>query len=559
MNQGTLVIVNLLGGIALLLWGVRMVRTGVMRAWGDSLKHFIEVRLGNRPSAFVAGASATAILGSGTATTLIVAGLAASGAIGTSLGLAVLLGADVGSAIVSALFASGSSFALWASPILIFAGYVTFSLSREFRPHNIGRIMIGLGLMLMSLKLISSATMPLRDASLFHDVLAAIGHEPLLAFLAGALMAWGFHSTLAVILLIASFVANGSLELGGALAFILGLNLGGGLPAITSTLTLPPSGRRLPVANLMCRGIASIIGIALLARFVPYFQRIPFDATSVALVFHAGFNIFVGLVFLPLTKLIEKQVIKIVPDEKMDADQLAAPRYLDMQSLTSPSIALSNALLETVRMSEVLNRMFDTALTALRQKSTETLKLLRPLDERLNTFQNAIQSYLVDLTQTQLTSQEARRALEVTLYVSNLEHAGDIIHLNLSDRIKAKAKENIDFSTEEQAAFDNLCLIIHDNIRLATGVLSSGDIEGAKRLIAQKDAFRKLENTVLDQHFKSGKTAKKGALRRSALYVDMIRDLHRINSHIVSAGYPIVDAAGLLRGSRLRHEAKKTP
>jgi phosphate:Na+ symporter len=559
LNEGTLVIINLLGGIALLLWGVRMVRTGVLRAWGDSLKHFIEVRLGNRPSAFVAGASATAILGSGTATTLIVAGIAASGAIGTSLGLAVLLGADVGSAIVSALFASGSGFALWASPILIFAGYVTFSVSREFRPHNIGRIMIGLGLMLMSLKLISSATMPLREASLFHDVLAAIGREPLLAFLVGALMAWGFHSTLAVILLIASFVANGSLELAGAIAFILGLNLGGGLPAITSTLALPPSGRRLPVANLICRSIAAIIGIAFISRIIPLMQLIPFDATSVALAFHAGFNLLVGLAFLPLTKLIEKQVLKIVPDEKMDADQLAAPRYLDVQSLSSPSIALSNALLETVRMSEVLNRMFDTALSALRLKSTETLKLLRPLDVRLNTFQNAIQSYLVDLTQTQLTAMEARRALEVTLYVSNLEHAGDIIHLNLADRIKAKAKENIDFSMEEQAAFDDLCLIVHDNIRLATGVLSSGDIEGAKRLIAQKDAFRKLENGVLDQHFKSDKQAKRGALRRSALYVDMIRDLHRINSHIVSAGYPIVDAAGLLRGSRLRSDTENQP
>jgi phosphate:Na+ symporter len=556
LNEGTLVIINLLGGIALLLWGVRMVRTGVLRAWGDSLKHFIEVRLGNRPSAFVAGASATAILGSGTATTLIVAGIAASGAIGTSLGLAVLLGADVGSAIVSALFASGSSFALWASPILIFAGYVTFSVSREFRPHNIGRIMIGLGLMLMSLKLISSATMPLREASLFHDVLAAIGREPLLAFLVGALMAWGFHSTLAVILLIASFVANGSLELAGAIAFILGLNLGGGLPAITSTLALPPSGRRLPVANLICRSIAAIIGIAFISRITPLMQLIPYDATSVALAFHAGFNVLVGLAFLPLTKLLEIQVLKIVPDEKMDADQLAAPRYLDIQSLSSPSIALSNALLETVRMSEVLNRMFDTALSALRLKSTETLKLLRPLDVRLNTFQNAIQSYLVDLTQTQLTAMEARRALEVTLYVSNLEHAGDIIHLNLADRIKAKAKENIDFSMEEQAAFDDLCLIVHDNIRLATGVLSSGDIEGAKRLIAQKDAFRKLENGVLDQHFKSDKQAKRGALRRSALYVDMIRDLHRINSHIVSAGYPIVDAAGLLRGSRLRSDTE---
>ena len=559
MNDGTLVIVNLLGGIALLLWGVRMVRTGVLRAWGDKLKHFIEIRLNSKASAFLAGASATAILGSGTATTLIVAGIAASGAIGTALGLAVLLGADVGSAIVSSLFASGSSLALRASPVLIFAGYVTFSVSREFRPHNIGRIMIGLGLMLMSLQLISSATAPLREASLFHDLLSAIGREAFLAFLVGAIMAWGFHSTLAVILLIASFVANGSLELTGALGFILGLNFGGCLPAITSTLTLPPAGRRLPVANLLCRGIAAMIGLAFLQRIAPAVQLIPLNAVTLALAFHAAFNLAVGLFFLPLTRIIEKLAIKLVPDEKLDADQLAAPRYLDMKSLESPSIALSNALLETVRMSEVLNRMFETALSALRQNSTETLKLLKALDERLNAFQGAIQSYLVDLTQTQLTSVEARRALEITLYVSNLEHAGDVIHLNLSDRIKAKAKEGIAFSLEEQAAFDDLCLIIHDNIRLATGVLSSGDLDGARRLIAQKDAFRKLENTVLDQHFKSGNQSKRGGLRRSALYVDMIRDLHRVNSHIVSAGYPIVDAAGLLRGSRLRNEAKKAP
>ncbi len=556
MNPGTLVIINLLGGVALLLWGVRMVRTGVLRAWGDRLKLFIEQRLSNRVSAFLAGATATAILGSGTATTLIVAGIAASGAIGTALGLAVLLGADVGSAIVSAIFASGSSFALWASPILIFVGYVTFSASREFRPHNIGRIMIGIGLMLMALQLITVATAPLREATLFHSVLAAVGREPMLAFIVGAALAWAFHSTLAVILLIASFVANGSLELAGAIGFILGLNFGGGLPAISSTLTLPPAGRRLPVANLICRGLAAIVALAFAQRISGLALLVPLDAVSVALAFHAAFNGVIGLVFLPVTTWIGKLASQIVPDQKLEADQLAAPRYLDVKSLESPSIALSNALLETVRMSEVLNRMFDTALSALRSKSTETLKQLKALDERLNAFQTAIQSYLVELTQTQLTSVEARRALEVTLYVSNLEHAGDIIHLNLSDRIKAKAKEGIEFNIEEQAAFDNLCLIIHDNIRLATGVLSSGDVEGAKRLIAQKDAFRKLENEVLDQHFRSDNQAKRGALRRSALYVDMIRDLHRINSHIVSAGYPIVEAAGLLRGSRLRNEAK---
>ena len=554
MNPGTLVIVNLLGGVALLLWGVRMVRTGVMRAWGDRLKSFIEHRLGSRVSAFAAGGFATAILGSGTAMTLIVAGIAASGAIGTALGLAVLLGADVGSAIVSSIFASGSSLALWASPILLFVGFVIFSFSEEFRPHNVGRILIGLGLMLLSLKLIKEATVPLSEASLFHEVLAAVGGEPALAFIVGAILAWAFHSTLAVILLIASFLANGSLEVAGALSFILGINFGGGLPAVSGTLALPPAARRLPLANLFCRALTAIATMAFIGRITPYVTFMPMGPVETTVAFHTLFNIATGLIFLPFIRPVERLMLRLLPDENQDADSLASPRYLDARALSTPSVALSNAMLETVRMSEVLDRMFETALTALRKGSLETLKLLKVQDERLNAYQSAVQSYLADLAQSELSPAEARRALEITLYISNLEHAGDVIHLNLSDRIRAKAKESIAFSVDEQASLDDLCLIIHENIRLATGVLSSGDLEGAKRLIAQKDAFRALENRVLDAHFREGARGKGGALRRSALYVDMIRDLHRVNSHVVAAGYPIVDAAGLLRGSRLRSE-----
>ncbi len=557
MNPGTLVIVNLLGGVALLLWGVRMVRTGVMRAWGDRLKSFIEHRLGNRGSAFVAGGFATTILGSGTAMALIVAGIAASGSMSTALGLAVLLGADVGSAIATSIFASGSNFALWTSPILIFVGSVIFSHTEEFRPRNVGRILIGLGLMLLSLQLVKMASAPLSTASLFHEVLATLGREPLLAFIVGALLAWAFHSTLAAILLIASFLASGSLEAEGALSFILGINFGGGLPAVFATLALSAAARRLPLANLFCRGLAAIVGVAFINRLTPLVVELPLGPVEIAVAFHALFNIAAALVFLPVTGLVERLMVKLMPDEKREADSLAVPRYLDPSALPTPSVALSNALLETVRMSEVLDRMFDTALTALRSGSLETLKLLRGLDERLNSYQTALQSYLGDLAQNELSPQESRRALEITLYTSNLEHAGDVIHLNLADRIRAKAKESITFTVEEQASFDDLCLIIHDNLRMATGVLSSGDIQGAKRLIAQKDAFRTLENKVLDEHFRIGRRGKGGALRRSALYVDMIRDLHRINSHIVSVGYPIVDAAGLLRGSRLRKEQAK--
>ena len=552
MNDSTAVIVNLLGGVALLLWGVRMVRTGVMRAWGDRLRNFIQQRLGNRVSAFAAGGVATAILGSGTAMALIVSGIAASGAIGTALGLAVLLGADVGSAIVSAAFASGASFTLWASPILLFAGYVTFSYSQDFRPHNVGRILIGLGLMLLSLQLIKHATNPLSSVTLFHDVLTAVGGQPLLAFLIGAGLAWLFHSTLAVILLIAAFLTNGSLEVSGALAFILGVNFGGGLPAVTATLALSPEARRLPLANLFCRGVASLTGIAFINWLVNYVALSPLRPVETAVGFHAAFNIVTALVFLPLIGPVEKLMKRLLPDQRPEEDRLASPRYLDRRSLDTPSVALSNAVLETVRMSELLDRMFETALDALRAGRLETLKLLKEIDDRLNTYQTALQAFLADLSQRDLSPSESRRALEITLYVSNLEHAGDVIQLNLADRITAKAKESIEFTGEEHASLDDLCLIIHDNLRLATGVLSSGDVEGAKRLIAQKDAFRDLYGKVLDDHFRSANRRQAGALRRSALYVDLVRDLHRINSLIVQAGYPIADAAGMLRGSRLR-------
>ena len=554
MNPGTAVIVNLLGGIALLLWGVRMVRTGVMRAWGDRLRNFIEHRVGNRVSAFLAGGIATAILGSGTAMTLIVAGLASAGAISTALGLAVLLGADVGSAIVSSVFASGSTLALWASPILLFAGYVVHSWSSELRPHNMGRILIGLGLMLLSLTLIRQASAPLSHATLFHQVLMAVGREPVLAFLIGAGLTWLFHSSLAVILLIASFLATGSLSIGGALAFILGINFGGGLPAVTASLAQPPVARRLPLANLLCRGSLAVLGLGFVERIIPHVELLPLRPVEAAVGFHAAFNILAGLLFLPLTGPLAGLMERLLPESPEDRDRLSRPRYLDPKSAGTPAVALANVLLETVRMTELLERMFDTALEALRSGSIGRLESLKPMDDRLNAWQIQLQTYLAGLAQEQLSPEDSRRALELTLYISNLEHAGDVIQLNLAERIEAKVRESIGFTDGEIESLAHLCRIIHDNLKLATAVLSSRDVEGAKRLISQKDAFRELQNEVLDKHFRTGARGKGEALRRSALYVDMIRDLNRINALVVSAGYPIVDAAGLLRGSRLRQD-----
>jgi len=291
-------------------------------------------------------------------------------------------------------------------------------------------------------------------------------------------------------------------------------------------------------------------------RLIAYLPPTPANPLQWALGFHVGFNVGVALLFLPLVSFVALITRRLVPDATALADPLAAPRYLDPTAIATPAAALANAGIELARMGEVLDRMFQTALKAMAGSSLEMLKQVEGQDTRLNAYQQAIQAYVNDVSQGKLSPEETRRALEVTLYASNLEHAGDIIQLNLKDRIRAKIKEALDFTEEEQARLAELCLIIQNNIRLASSVTTSRDVSAAQHLIGQKDEFRQLENQVMEAHFKASLANKATALRQSALYIDMIRDLHRINSHVVAAGYPIVDDAGLLRSSRLREKQK---
>lgn len=550
--SGTFVIINLLGGVALLLWGVRMVKTGIMRAFGDRLKAFLEQRLANRYTAFGGGIIATAILGSATAMALIVAGLAGSGALNATTGLAVLLGADVGSAVISAVLASGSSSATAIAPILLFIGYLLFSATSEYRPKNIGRVLLGLGLMLFALKLVVGATAPLREASLFHEALSAISAEPILGFLLGAVLAWLCHSTLAVVLLISSFVLNGSLDMASALPLVLGLNFGGGLPAISATLDQPATARRLPIANMVCRGALALAALAATRPLVELLALLPIDDLHAVAAIHVAFNILAALIFLPLAPLVLRLVSRFTRDPDSVEDPLAAPRYLDRAALATPAIALSNAAMETVRMSELLTRMLAVTLKVLQSRKLEALKELGPIDAKLGNYLHAIHGYVGELTQGELSPQDARRAFEIVLYASNLEHAGDVIKLNLADRIKAKVKQNVEFSPAQAAALETLVQLVRDCLLLVPGAVTSRDLQAATRLAAHKDLFRQLEDQTIDDHLNQDATSPRVSLRASALFVDLIRDLHRINSHIAAAAYPVIEAAGLLNTTRLK-------
>ncbi len=555
MRPGAEILINLVAGVAMLLWGVRMVRTGVTRAWGDWLKGFLRTKLSRHHRAVAAGLGATLILQSGTATALILAGLAGSGLITPSAGLAALLGADLGSATVSALFSVAGPHAGLLSPIFIITGYSVFVWSTTFRMRNAGRVMLGLGLMFLALKLIVDATDPIRHSELFRELVAAAGGEPLIALIVGAAAVWLSQSTLPVFLVVTSFVHAGTLDLAAAFCLILGMNVGGGLPAVLATAAQPLEARRLPLANFICRTGTALLLLPFAGDLATAMSAWGGSPVIKAALFHVGFNLLLALAFLPLVEPVMQLMRKVLPERPVPEDGPGPPRYLDPLSLEMPAIALSNVQAEITRMTEILDRMFELVAEVLRNGKLEPLKLIKRHEERLTAYQSAIHVYLADLSQIELEPDDSRRAMEIALFVSNLEHAGDVIDLNLRDRLKAKIKESIEFSPAQRAVLDTLVGIVRDNLRLAAGVLASGDIGGARHLINQKAAFRTIENRVIDEHLRPGSGGWSEAPRASALFVDLVRDLHRINSHVISAAYPIADKAGLLLGTRLKEQS----
>src|SRR5690606_27232721 len=252
-QQGaTLLLLNLAAGVALLLWGVRMVRTGVTRAFGAELRRHLSRALRQRVSGFFAGMGITAILQSSTATALIVASFAGRGLIAGTVALGVMLGADVGTTIAAQILSLDLG---WLSPLALIVGVGMFTATENNLRRHIGRMLIGFGLMLLALKLIMAASLPLRESPALGLVLRPLDHEPLIGVLLAALMTWAAHSSLAMILLFGSLAATGTIDAPLVIALVLGANLGGAIAPFVATAGQPAAARRAPLGNLLMRAV----------------------------------------------------------------------------------------------------------------------------------------------------------------------------------------------------------------------------------------------------------------------------------------------------------------
>ena len=531
-----------------MLWGLRMVRIGISESWGSEIRSTLGASLNNRFKAFLSGLGVTMLLQSSSATALLTASFSGQGMLTTATALAILLGADVGTTLVAQIL----TFDLSAlSPILVALGVAMFTYSSGGRMRDIGRMLLGLGMMLLALKLVVAASLPMRESLVIQQIFMSLGQDLALAVIFGAVIAWAAHSSLATVLLVITLASTNVLGTTVAFAFVLGANIGSAIPPFIATLGANRGARQPPLGNLLFRICGVVIAIPLIGLIANLMSPLEISSARQIATFHMLFNLALAMLCFPLIDRMVELTARFIPKDT-EVNDAMEPRELDRGAFETPLAALVNAEREVLRMGEVVERMLRNAFIALKKNDYALAQRTREMDQLANEFYDGVKRYLTALARETLGKKESERCNEILAFATDLEHIGDIISGDMIRNIlRKKLVTRSKMSLQDREDLNNLYQPVLKSFELSFNVFTSRDVAMARQLLARKYKFVKREKKAVMNHLQKIRDDSSYDSRLSALQLDVLRDLKRINSHLTSVAYPILEDAGQLR-NRLR-------
>jgi phosphate:Na+ symporter len=550
--MGSTVILDLMGGVALLLWGLHMVHSGIVRAFGADLRRLLGIALHNRFRAFLAGAFVTALLQSSTATGLMAASFVTGGTVDLVPALAVMLGANVGTTLVVQVLSFNIAV---LTPILLFAGVIAFKRGGRTWTRDLGRAAIGIGLMLLALHIFLGALTTTESSAAVRALLGAITSQPILCLLVAAAFTWAAHSSVAVVLVVMSLGAAQLISPTAVIAMVLGANVGSSLnPLIEATQPGNPASRRLPIGNVLTRLVGCALVLPLLHPIADTLQKFEPNSARLAADFHTTFNVVLALLFIGPLDLVARMLTRWLPDQPKAADP-GTPVYLDSSAAGTPAVALVCAAREVLRTGDVIETMLRQAMTALLTNDRKLVAEISRMDDAVDSLNDAVKLYVTRMTRDSLDDRDGFRAMEIISFSINLEHVGDIVDKNLMDLASKKIRRGITFSKEGEADLVEFHQQVLDSLKLAVGIFMSGDMNIARQLIAAKTQLREKEFAAAERYLGRLREGTPETIESYSLDLDILRDLKRIHSHLCSAAYPVLERAGALQRSRLKDSA----
>jgi phosphate:Na+ symporter len=544
----TLFIIQIAGAAALLIWSVRLVRTGVERAFVVQLRLWLRRSTRSRLLAAATGLASAMLLQSSTAVAVLVTGFVSGGSVAAVVGLAILLGADIGSALVAKVLLVRM---VWLEPLLLLAGVALFLRSPQRRLRQTGRILIGLALIFVSLDMIRNATAPLVDSAGAETVMLYLGRDVMTAFLLGAAFAWVVHSSVAAVLLFVTLVSQGLLPQSAAVAMVLGANLGGTMIAYLLTYSDPVEARRMIVSNLVLRGGGAGLALMSLTLAKPSLDWLGATDAAVVINLHVFFNVLVAFIALPLLgpvmRLAETLMIKRT-DLASAAGLLSA---LDPLALKAPDRALSCAAREIIRMGEMTETMLRSVEPLYHKWNDETASLIGARAQALQAMHFELKLYLATLNRTELDRSAASRSMHLSTVAVNLEGASDMIARNMVDMARRLNAEGLAFSDQGKAEISDFHDRVLSNAQLALNVMMTQNPAEARDLVAQKEAVRAIEQNLQLKHLERLREGRVESIETSNIHQETLRALKHVNTAFSMVAHPILLETGDLLESRL--------
>ena len=543
-------LIGLAGGVALLIWGLKRVQQGMKRAFGGRLTYFIRDRFEGVWSALGLGVMLTLVLQSSTASALLASSLGVQG----QAGLALLLGADVGTTIVALVL----SFDLSAlSPLLVAIGVFMELRAKDKRQHGIGEALMGLGLMLLALGLLRQQAVPLQGSELFSDILRSLIAEPWLAIVFAALLTFLLHSSLVMVLLLAGLVGAGGIDVDSGLLLILGVNIGSaGIPVYLSRKSSNAK-RVAPLGNLILRTIGAMAFYPWVAEVHAGLNYVSMDPAWQVVLMHCLFNVTVAAFGMLIVSKLAGWIDTRLPRETVAP--LPSPKYLKNVQDTAPSAALANVVRDTLTMGELLEDMLREVHLGMTERYDALEKKIHQSDDIIDDFHQQINAYLLELGGQDLTEDERHRCQDLLLFITNIEHAGDTLERSMTLLLKKKNSLHIDFTEYEREALDTSMKAVFKVMPISFQVMMSEDVSSARGLIQAKHEFNTNHQKYLDGQQHRSMHAEKANPVAHSLFTDLMRDIKRLHSHFTAIAYPVLNREGEMRTSRWRGYSDPKP
>jgi phosphate:Na+ symporter len=384
-------------------------------------------------------------------------------------------------------------------------------------------------------------------------VLDAISLEPFIAVLLAAALTWAAHSSVAVVLLVMSLAAKGVASPEVAFALVLGANLGTAInPVLEGATGGDPAARRLPLGNLLNRVVGCGVALLTVPYIAPLMMAVEPHAARAVADFHTAFNLLLAALFFPFLRPYAELLRRLLPARFDQADP-AQPMYLDKAAIETPVVAVGAAAREALRLADVLETMLQGIRDAFQKDDRKRVAETKRLDDVLDKLNTAIKTYLTSLDPEAMTNADHRRAEQILAFATNLEHAGDVVDKNLAALASKRLRRGLAFSKEGQAELIGMLERLMTNLRTAVSVFMTEDVRAARLLAGEKEGFRDMEAAATQAHFVRLREGRLETTETSTLHLDVVRDLKRVNAHLVeAAAYPVLKGQGDLLPTRLR-------